>query len=134
MNRFFFINKKFSCLDELELNNENIKGIIFDLGYSSTQIKDTKKGLSFNSHGSLNMKMGLNEFSAEDVIHRLDKDELVKIFKFFGDEKDSKKIASKIVKNREIKKIDTQGLVKIIETSKKRKIIKHILQLKFFNH
>ena len=70
--RFLFENKKFSHLEELELNNENIKGIIFDLGYSYKQIKDTTKGLSFNSFGDLNMKMGLNEFSAKDAIHKLD--------------------------------------------------------------
>ena len=40
----------------------------------------------------------------------MDKTELEKIFKFFGDEKDSKKIASKIIKNRKKKKIDTQDV------------------------
>ena len=130
--RFFFKNKKFSHLNELELNNENIKGIIFDLGYSYTQIKDRKKGLSFNSSGDLNMKMGLNKFSAEDVIHNLNKSELEKIFKFFGDEKDSKKIASRIVKIREIKKIDTQSLVKIIEASKKKRNYKTHIATKIF--
>jgi len=118
--RFFFTNKKFSQLNELELNNENIKSIIFDLGFSYTQIKDTTKGLSFNSHGELNMRMGLNEFSAKDVIHKLDKNELERIFKFFGDEKYGKKIAYKIVKTRETKKIDTKELVNIIERSKKK--------------
>ena len=120
-DRFFFKNKKFSLINEIELNNEKINSIIFDLGYSYAQIKDKSKGLSFNSHGDLNMKMGQNEFSAEDVIHKLEKNDLEKIFKFFGDEKDSKKIASNIIKNREINKIDTQTLVKIIESSKKRK-------------
>jgi len=130
--RFFFENKKFSLIDELKLNNNNIKSIIFDLGYSYKQIKDNTKGLSFNSHGDLNMKMGLNEFSAKDVIHKLNKNELEKIFKFFGDEKDSKKIASKIIKNREMKKIDTQGLVKIIESSKKKKNYKKHVATKIF--
>ena len=37
------------------------------------------------------MKMGLNNFSAKDVIHKLDQKELEKIFKFFGDERDSKR-------------------------------------------
>jgi len=119
-NRFFFENKKFSHLDKLEINNENIKAIIFDLGYSQTQIKDTNKGLSFNSHGDLNMKMGLNDFSAKDVVHKLNQNELEKIFKFFGDEKHSKKIASKIVKKRKTEKINTQSLVKIIEDTKKK--------------
>jgi 16S rRNA (cytosine1402-N4)-methyltransferase len=48
-DRFIFKNKKFSQLDNLKLKNENIRGVIFDLGYSYTQIKDPKKGLSFNS-------------------------------------------------------------------------------------
>ena len=78
------------------------------------------------------MKMGLNKFSAKDVIHKLNKSELEKIFKFFGDEKDSKKIASKIVKIREIKKIDTQGLVKIIKASKKKKNYKKHAATKIF--
>ena len=131
-NRFFFENKKFSCLNKIKLNKDNINSIIFDLGYSSAQIKDKEKRLSFNSHGDLNMKMGLNEFSAEDVIHKLEKNELEKIFKFFGNEKDSKKIATAIVKNRVIKKIDTQGLVKIIEASKKKKNNKIHLATKIF--
>jgi len=130
--RFFFKNKKFSQVDELGFGNENINSIIFDLGFSYTQIKDTHKGLSFNSIGDLNMKMGLNKFSAKDVIHKLDKNELEKIFKFFGDEKDSKKIASKIVKIRETKKIDTQDLVKIIEGSKKKKNYKIHIATKIF--
>jgi len=131
-NRFLFENKKFSNLDKLKLNNENIKSIIFDLGFSYTQIKDNTKGLSFYSYGDLNMKMGLNEFSAKDTINKLDKNDLEKIFKFFGDEKDSKKIASTIIKNRETKKIDTQGLVKIIKASKKNKNYKIHIATKIF--
>ena len=69
--RFLFKNKKFSQLNDLKIKNENIKGIIFDLGYSYNQIKDPKKGLSFNSTGDLNMQMGLNNFSAKDVINKL---------------------------------------------------------------
>ena len=57
--RFLFKNIKFSELNNLKLKNENIKGVIFDLGYSYTQIKDPKKGLSFESLGELNMKMGI---------------------------------------------------------------------------
>jgi len=85
--RFHFENKKFSQINKLDLKNENIKSIIFDLGYSYTQIKDVKKGLSFDSSGDLNMKMGLNDFSAKDVIHKLDQKKLEKIFKFLGDER-----------------------------------------------
>ena len=54
-DRFIFKNIRFSQLNNLKLKNENIKGVIFDLGYSYTQIKDPKKGLSFDSDGNLNM-------------------------------------------------------------------------------
>ena len=123
-DRFIFKNKKFSQLDDLKLKNINLRGIIFDLGYSTTQIKDPKKGLSFNSLGDLNMQMGLNDFSAKEVINRLDEKDLEKIFKFFGEEKYAKKIASSIVKQRSINKIDTKSLVELIEKTKKKKNFK----------
>ena len=123
-DRFIFKNKKFSQLDDLKLKNINLRGIIFDLGYSTTQIKDPKKGLSFNSLGDLNMQMGLNDFSAKEVINRLDEKDLEKIFKFFGEEKYAKKIASSIVKQRKINKIDTKSLVELIEKTKKKKNFK----------
>ena len=123
-DRFIFKNKKFSQLDDLKIKNINVRGIIFDLGYSTTQIKDPKKGLSFNSLGDLNMQMGLNDFSAKEAINRLDEKDLEKIFKFFGEEKYAKKIASSIVKQRSINKIDTKSLVELIEKNKKKKNFK----------
>ena len=123
-DRFLFKNIKFSQLNNLKLKNENVKGVIFDLGYSYTQIKDPKKGLSFQSEGNLNMQMGLNNYSAEDAINKLDEKELDKIFKFFGEEKESKFIARNIVKERSKKKIDTQTLVKIIDNTKRKKNFK----------
>ena len=123
-DRFIFKNKKFSQLDDFKLKSENIRGIIFDLGYSLTQIKDPKKGLSFNSSGDLNMQMGLNDFSAKDVVNKLDSFQLEKIFKFFGDEKEAKKIANNIVKERKTKSIDTKSLVNLIEKTKKKKNFK----------
>ncbi len=123
-NRFIFKNKKFSQLENLKLKNKNIRGIVFDLGYSTTQIKDSKKGLSFNFSGDLNMQMGLNDFSAKDVINKLDSSELEKIFKFFGDEKEAKKIANNIIKERKIRDIDTKSLVNLVEKTKKKKNFK----------
>ena len=120
-DRFLFKNLRFSMLNNLKLKNENIKGIVFDLGYSFTQIKDPKKGLSFNSQGELNMMMGLNDFSAKEAINNLEVKEIEKILKYFGDENDAKIIAKNIVKERQLKIIDTQELVRIIEKSKRKK-------------
>ena len=123
-DRFVFKNKKFSQLENLKLKNENIKAVIFDLGYSYTQIKDPKKGLSFNFIGDLNMQMGINDFSAKDVINKLDVAELTKIFKFFGEEKEAKKIAINIIKKRKEKEISTETLVNLIEKTKRKKNFK----------
>ena len=120
-DRFVFKNIKFSQLDNLKLKKEKIKGIIFDLGYSYTQIKDPKKGLSFETIGELNMKMGINDFSAKEVINNLDEKELEKIFKYFGEEKESKRIAHNIVEDRQSRDITTEELVRIIESSKRKK-------------
>ncbi len=122
--RFYFKNLRFSKLNNLKLKETDVKGIVFDLGYSFTQIKNLKKGLSFNSSGKLNMMMGLNEFSACEVINHLDQKEIEKILKYFGDENDSKLISRNILKFRKFKKIGTQDLVKIIEKSKRRKNFK----------
>ena len=120
-DRFLFKNIKFSELNKLNLKNEDIKGVIFDLGYSYTQIKDPKKGLSFDTVGELNMKMGINKFSAKEAINNLDEKELAQIFKYFGDEKDSNRIAHNIVEDRGTRKITTEELVRIIESSKRKK-------------
>ena len=122
--RFYFKNKKFSQLNDLKLKKEKIKGVIFDLGFSYTQIKDSSKGLSFNSKGDLNMKMGLNDFSAKEVINKLELKDLEKIFRLFGEEKEAKKIALKIINERQKKEIDTKNLVDLIEKTKKLKNFK----------
>ena len=117
--RLKFYNIKFSQLNKIKLKDEKIKGIIFDLGYSLGQIKNSQKGLSFSDKGKLDMKMGINDFSANDVISDMGENNLTKVFKVFGDERYSKKIAREIVKKRKEKIIKTEDLVKIIDAVKK---------------
>jgi 16S rRNA (cytosine1402-N4)-methyltransferase len=118
-NRFKFHNIKFSTLNKIKLKNNNLKGIIFDLGYSIDQIKNSKKGLSFTDQGKLDMRMGINDFSANDFISNMDEHNLSRVFKIFGDERYSKKIAREIVKKRQFKNIKTEDLVQIIDRVKK---------------
>ena len=120
-NRFLFNNSRFSKLNNLKLKNENIKGVLFDLGFSMAQIKDQDKGLSFNSQGELNMMMGLNDFSAKEAVNNLEGKEIEKILKYFGNENEAKIITKNIIKERQSKKIDTKKLVEIIERSKRKK-------------
>jgi len=117
--RFKFYQKKFSQLDIISKDYADV--IIFDLGLSSIQLNDLKRGFSFQSENNLDMCMGINEISALDVINKLSEKNLKSVIKILGEEKDAFKIAKNIVKYRNIKKIIyTSDLVKIIEKSKKK--------------
>ena len=120
-DRFYFKNLKFSNINSLKIINENIRGILFDLGYSFSQIKDFNKGLSFNSTGKLNMRLGINDFSAHEAINNLSEQDLIKILKYFGDERDNKKIVKNIIKERTRNFLTTEKLVEIVIKSKKFK-------------
>jgi len=122
--RFDFENKKFSQVSNIEKEINDLKGIIFDLGYSTTQIKDPIKGLSFNSKGKLNMRMGFNNISANDVVNKLEQIELSRIFKIFGEENHSNIISKKILSLRKKKNIQSEDLVNIINSVKKKKFSK----------
>ena len=123
-NRFKFENIKFSEINRIKTNKNILKGIIFDLGYSTAQIKDPEKGLSFLSKGKLNMQMGLNEISANEIVNDFDQSSLSKIFYSFGDEKKANNIARKIISFRKSKNIETQDLVKIIDSVYRKKFKK----------
>ena len=119
-DRFKFFHKKFSNIDQIKRESNNINAIIFDLGYSYSQIKDRNKGLSFESKGNLNMKLGLNSFSANDVINKLSQEDLELIFKYFGEDKDSRIISKKIVQKRIKTNLNTENLVGIINSVKNK--------------
>ncbi len=124
-DRFVFKNIKFSQINEVKIEKKDIKAVIFDLGYSLNQILDPEKGLSFNSKGKLNMKLGLNEFSAHEVINNLESKDLEKIFRYFGEEKKAKIISKKIFESRKKNFLKTEDLVDIlnkINFNKKSKI------------
>ena len=70
------------------------------------------------------MKMGLNNFSADDVINKLGQKELTKIFKIFGEENSGSIISKKIISFRKNKNIQTENLVDIINSVKKKKFSK----------
>tara|TARA_Y100000590_G_scaffold60133_1_gene64003 strand:+ start:353 stop:1366 length:1014 start_codon:yes stop_codon:yes gene_type:complete len=118
--RFNFFQEKFSNLNKVIKTNIKPKAVIFDLGLSSFQLSDEERGFSFNSSNFLNMEMGLNEFSAYDVVNTLDAEHLAAIIKVLGEERDAKIIAKKIVEYRDKKKITTsKELASIVNNVKK---------------
>ena len=102
-DRFKFYQIKFSQIDKILKND--VDTIIFDLGISSIQLKDLKRGFSFNSKEELDMSMGLSNISAQEVINSFSETQLKLIIKTFGEERDASKIAKNIAKARLIKKI-----------------------------
>ena len=118
-NRFKFYHLKFSQLEKV--CKDNVDVILIDLGLSSIQLKDLKRGFSFKSKEKLDMTMGLSDNSAQHAINNLSENQLTLIIKVLGEEKDAKKIARNIVKARSQKKITrVDELVEIIEKSKKK--------------
>jgi len=120
---FKIINGCFSKIDELIYSNctNKIKKfdiIIFDLGLSSNQIDDPKRGFSFMKEGPLDMDMGGSKIRASEVINNFSERKLANIFFELGEEKYSKRIARNIVKHRKIKLINnTKTLSELIKVS-----------------
>ena len=103
-NRFSFYQKKFSEVAAV-INNPEMDAVIFDLGLSSIQLNNLKRGFSFKSKESLDMSMGLTSLSAEEVINKYSEQKLKLIIKILGEEKDASRIAKNIIKARATKKI-----------------------------
>ena len=117
--RFKFYQTTFRQLETV--TKDPVDVIIFDLGLSSIQLNDLGRGFSFKSNENLDMSMGLNEISAQDVINNLSELELKLVIKIFGEEKEAAKIAKNIVKFRIEKKITkVNDLVDIIKKSKRK--------------
>jgi 16S rRNA (cytosine1402-N4)-methyltransferase len=79
-------------------------GILFDLGVSSPQIDDAMRGFSFMQDGPLDMRMSAGDGpSAADVVNGAPLEELIRIFREFGEERFAPRIARAIVMDRAVK-------------------------------
>lgn len=120
-SNYEIIRSNFVNLKE-ELNKRNINevdGILYDLGVSSPQLDNKERGFSFHTDARLDMRMDTKQkLSAYEVVNNYSYDDLVRIFRVYGEEKFATSIAKNIITTRENKPIETTlELAEIIKNS-----------------
>jgi len=107
------VEDTFSNLDVIA---SNLDGVVLDLGVSSMQLDQSERGFSFMRDGPLDMRMGDEGQNAADIVNEADETDLADILFTYGEERASRRIARKIVAERERDPITTTlRLAKIIE-------------------
>ena len=105
--RFKLVHDSFSNLDKI-FDAEEIDGILIDLGISSTQLDDPNRGFSFQSNGPLDMRIDTSKgLTAAEWINTATKKEIEDVLWFLGQERASRKIASKICEVRKKSSIES---------------------------
>lgn len=107
-----------------DLGIDTIDGILYDLGMSSMQIDEHERGFSYIHDARLDMRMNPdNPIDAYSIINTYSVDELSHIFTKYGEEKFSKRIAQRIVEQRQVSPITTTlELAAVIEQSLPKKV------------
>lgn len=108
------------------LQIDGVAGILLDLGVSSYQIDNGKRGFSYISDGPLDMRMDkTSEITAKYIINTYKEETLSEIISKYGEEKFAKKIAHSICEKRKNKEIET--------TKELAEIIKSAIPVRFQN-
>ena len=108
-DRLFMVQDKFSNLSDIVERSEfrDISGIVCDLGVSSMQLDNAKRGFSFSKEGELSMQMGSDSLTARDVVNSYSEEDIANIIYDYGEERASRRIAKAIVAARKLKPIET---------------------------
>ena len=107
--KFHYYNNTYDKMTESLPKNiiGNADFMLYDLGVSMFHFKKAERGFSFNEDNKLDMRLGINEKNAYQVINEYGKKDLERIFKDYGEIKNPSKLADAIIKEREKKNIET---------------------------
>ena len=114
------IKSNFKFMDKVAANEgfDGVDGILLDLGVSSHQLDTAERGFSYHKDAPLDMRMSQSGISAEDIVNNFTAKELSDLFFRFGEERFSKRIADRIVEERNKQRItSTLRLAEIIANS-----------------
>jgi 16S rRNA (cytosine1402-N4)-methyltransferase len=89
-----------------------VSGVLADLGVSSLQLDTAERGFSFRFDGPLDMRMGLADVTAADLVNQSSEEELGTIFREYGEEMQARRIARAIVRARVESPLTTTGQLK----------------------
>lgn len=128
-DRFEAHHSNFSEMDAVlaQAGVERVEGVLLDLGVSSHQVDEPGRGFSFMRPGPLDMRMD-NEAgrTAADLVNTLGADELARIFLEYGEERAARRIARKIVRQREAEPFTTtEQLAALVESTVSRESGRH---------
>lgn len=122
-DRLIAVEGNFRDLEKIvhQNNFKNISGILLDLGFSSMEMDDSEKGLSFQYDAPLDMRFGKEGITADEVVNTFRKKELEDIFRTYGEERFSGRIARIICEVRKERPIKTtfelvEAIRKVIPT------------------
>ena len=96
---------------------EKVDGILADLGVSSHHFDDAERGFSFRHSGKLDMRMNRNAAkTAADILNEYDEENLVRIFKEYGEIENARRLAKTIIQARgESPVTTTERLIKVVK-------------------
>ncbi len=108
-DRLILAQGNFRNLKKIAMENNfwPVNGVLFDLGLSSWQIEESGKGFGFNKDDPLDMRFQLEANTAAEIVDKWSEEALIKIFKQYGEEKYSRLIARRIIKERQKEAIKT---------------------------
>ena len=101
-DRFRLVRAPFSDLAAAFEASEraSLSGVVFDIGVSSMQLDQAERGFSFMRDGPLDMRMGEDGQTAADIVNGWDHGPRAHILKQYGDERQSGRIATAILRRR----------------------------------
>ena len=107
--KFHYYNDTYDKMTDLLPKNiiGNADFMLYDLGVSMFHFKKAERGFSFTENNKLDMRLGINEKNAYQVINQYGKKDLERIFKEYGEIKNPSKLVDSIIKERDKKNIET---------------------------
>ena len=135
-DRFVFVRSNFRYLSNfMRFHGETeIDGLLADLGVSSHHFDDKDRGFSFRFQGMLDMRMNTRAGkTAADILNTYTEEALSTLFYLYGELKNSRKLASVIVKARETKPLETTDeflalITPYIGKDKEKKMLAQVFQ------